>query len=91
MKILIWVVRILLFVGFFVFALQNTESVTLHFLPGQGWQVPLVIILLLFFALGALLGVFSLLGLVFRQRREIAHLKQPRGDRQDKNGQAPIA
>ena len=76
MKILIWVVRILLFFCFFVFAVQNTDPVAMRLLPGQSWQAPLVIVLLLFFALGALLGVFSLLGLVFRQRREISRLKQ---------------
>lgn len=79
MKILIWVVRILLFFCFFVFAVQNTDPVAMRLLPGQNWQAPLVIVLLVFFALGALLGVSSLLGLVFRQRREISRLKQSNG------------
>lgn len=76
MKILIWIVRFLVFACLFVFALQNTDPVSLHLLPGLSWQAPQVIVQLLFFAVGALLGIFSLLGLVFRQRREISRLKQ---------------
>lgn len=89
MKILIWVVRILVFFCFFVFALQNTELVTMRLLPGQSWQAPLVIVLLLFFALGAVLGVISLLGLVFKQRREILRLKQQSRVSETKAEQAP--
>ncbi len=76
MKKLIWVFRLFLFLCFFIFALQNTESVVMRLLPGQSVQAPLAIFLLVFFAVGALLGVFSLLGLVFRQRREIASLRR---------------
>jgi uncharacterized integral membrane protein len=45
-------------------------------LPGSLWQTPLVIALLVFFVGGALFGVLSLLGVVFRQRREISRLKR---------------
>ena len=76
MKILIWVIRLLVFFCLFVFAVQNTDSVALRLIPGQSWQAPLVIVLLVFFALGALLGISSLLGLVIRQHREIASLKR---------------
>ena len=91
MKILIWILRFLAFLIFFVFAVQNTEPVALRFVLDQTWQAPLVIVLLLFFALGALLGMFSLLGLVFRQRREISRLKRQQAAVGDNVEQAPVA
>ena len=71
-----WAVRLIIFSLLVVFALQNTDPVNLHLLPGQFWQAPLVIVLLAFFAGGALLGALSLLGVIYRQRREISRLKR---------------
>lgn len=76
MKVLIWGLRLAVFLFFFVFALQNTEPVTLRFVLGNTWHAPLVMLLLSFFAAGTLLGVLSLLGHLFAQRREIAQLKK---------------
>lgn len=76
MTALIWLVRLFVFALFVVFALQNTDPVSLRILPGQQWQAPLVMTLLVFFVGGAILGALSLLGLVFRQRREISRLKR---------------
>lgn len=76
MKILIWVVRLAVFLLLFIFAAHNTEPVTLHLILGHVWQAPLAIVLLVVFILGCLLGVFSVLGLIFRQRREISRLKR---------------
>ncbi len=77
MKILTWVIRLAVFLLLFIFAAQNTEPVVLHLILDHVWQAPLAIVLLVVFALGCLLGVFSMLGLVFRQRREISRLKRP--------------
>jgi lipopolysaccharide assembly protein A len=76
MTALIWLVRLFVFALLVVFALQNTDPVSLRILPGQQWQAPLVMTLLVFFVGGAILGALSLLGLVFRQRREISRLKR---------------
>lgn len=70
-----WAIRLIIFFLLVVFSLQNAEPVNLHLLPGQVWQAPLVIVLLAFFACGALLGVLSLLGVIYRQRREISRFK----------------
>ncbi|MFZ2267586.1 MAG: lipopolysaccharide assembly protein LapA domain-containing protein [Azonexus sp.] len=71
-----WAVRLIIFSILVVFALQNTDPVNLHLLPGQIWQAPLVIVLLAFFSGGALLGALSLFGVIYRQRREISRLKR---------------
>ena len=76
MTALTWALRLLIFAFLVVFAAQNTDLVNLHLLPGSVWQTPLVIALLVFFVGGALFGVLSLLGVVFRQRREISRLKR---------------
>jgi len=76
MKVLSWAIRIALFLFLLLFALQNTAPVTLHFVLGYVWQAPLVILLLAFLIGGALLGILSVLGHLFAQRREIAQLKK---------------
>lgn len=79
MKALAWALRLVIFLILFVFAAQNTAPITLNLALGRVWQAPLVIVLLAFFAVGALFGVLSLLALVFRQRREIARLRSELG------------
>ncbi|MEN9479637.1 MAG: hypothetical protein RLZZ298_1032 [Pseudomonadota bacterium] len=76
MTALTWAIRLIIFSFLVVFAIQNTDLVTLRLMPGQFWEAPLVIILLVFFAGGAVLGVLSVLGVIFRQRREVARLKR---------------
>jgi lipopolysaccharide assembly protein A len=76
MTALTWAVRLVIFSFLLVFALRNTEPVTLRFILDQAWQAPLVIVLLAFFAGGAVLGALSLVGVLFRQRREIARLRR---------------
>jgi lipopolysaccharide assembly protein A len=77
MTVLTWAIRLIIFSFLLLFALRNTGPVTLQFLPGYAWEnAPLVIVLLAFFAGGAMLGVLSVLGVIYRQRREIARLKR---------------
>ncbi len=76
MTILTWVIRFVIFFFLVVFAVQNTDPVTLNLLLDQVWQAPLVIVLLAFFAAGAVLGALSLVGVLYRQRREISRLRQ---------------
>jgi uncharacterized integral membrane protein len=76
MTALTWAIRLIIFSFLIFFALQNTESVNLRLMFDQVWQAPLVIVLLAFFAVGAVLGVLSVLGVIIRQRREISRLKR---------------
>jgi uncharacterized integral membrane protein len=76
MTALTWAIRLIIFSFLLVFAIRNTQLTTLQFLLDYAWEAPLVIILLAFFAGGALLGVLSVVGVIFRQRREIARLKR---------------
>ncbi len=76
MRALLWASRIFIFLFLLAFALKNTESVSVRFLFDSLWQAPLIIVLLVFFTGGAVLGVLSLLGTVFGLRREVASLKR---------------
>lgn len=76
MTALTWFLRFIIFSFLVVFAIQNTAPVTLTLALGYQWQAPLVILLLAFFGGGAVIGLLSLIGPVFRQRREIARLKR---------------
>lgn len=76
MTALTWFLRFIIFAFLVVFAVQNTAPVTLNLVLDYQWQTPLVILLLVFFAGGAILGVLSLVGVVFRQRRELSRLRR---------------
>ena len=82
MTALTWAFRLVIFGFLLLFALQNTEPVNLNFIFGQIWQAPLVLVLLGFFAGGALIGVLSLLGVIYRQRREISRLRRSAAEAQ---------
>ena len=92
MRVLAWILRIVLFLALFLFALKNTDSVSLHIYFDQVWQAPLILVLLVFFAAGAAMGVLATLATVFRQRREIGRLQRELGTRpRDDSRQAPAA
>jgi uncharacterized integral membrane protein len=76
-----WLVRLLLFVVLLLFALKNTAPVRLQFFLDAGWDVPLVVLLLVFFAAGAAVGVMACLGGLIRQRRRIGALARELEDR----------
>ena len=72
MRYLRWFLRIALFLLLLGFTVRNVETVTLHYYFGYEWHAPLVLIILLFFALGVAIGIGSCLGKIFSQRREIS-------------------
>ena len=71
-----WLLRALLFLAIFLFALMNTDPVTLRFFLGKTWETPMILALLVFLAVGAALGVLACLPRLFRQRHEIAKLRR---------------
>lgn len=71
-----WILRVVLFIMLLGFAVKNDQPVTLRYFFGYEWQSSLVIVLLIFFSAGAVVGVLSMLANVLKQRREIARLKR---------------
>jgi lipopolysaccharide assembly protein A len=76
MRIVTWTIRIVVFLLLAAFAAKNVEPVSLRFYFDLALTAPLIVILLGFFAAGALFGVLALVGTLLRQRREISLLKQ---------------
>jgi uncharacterized integral membrane protein len=77
MNVLGWIVRIALFLVLLLFAMSNTELVTLRLWGANlAWREPLVLFLLAFFAAGAALGLLAIVPTLFRQRREIGRLRR---------------
>ena len=91
MRVLAWTLRVILFLALFLFALKNTDTVSLRLYFDQVWHAPLVLVLLVFFAAGAALGVLATLATVFRQRREIARLRRELKRRERDAGSAAAA
>ncbi len=71
MKLVARIFAAILFILFFGFALKNAHEVTLRFFLNSEWHTPLALLLLAFFAGGAVLGVLALTPTVFRKRREL--------------------
>ena len=78
MRVVTWTIRFIVFVLLAAFGAKNVEPVTLRFYFDLAINTPLILALFAFFALGTLFGVLSLLGTVFRQRRQISNLKRAR-------------
>lgn len=76
MKLLFRLIAIIIFVVFFGFALKNTGEVSLRFFLGYELNAPLVLMLLGFFAAGAVFGVIAMLPTVLRTRREATRQKK---------------
>jgi lipopolysaccharide assembly protein A len=76
MRYLNWILRVVLFIVLLGFAVKNDQPITLRYFFGYEWQSSLVIVLLIFFAAGAAVGVLAMFANVLQQRREIAVLKR---------------
>lgn len=76
MRYLGWVLKGVLFILLLGFAVKNSDVVTLTYYLGYQWQAPLVLIILMFFVVGAMVGVAACMGYLFRQRRELTRLRK---------------
>jgi len=76
MRYLSWLLRVVLFVFLLGLAVKNNQPVTLHYFFGYEWESTQVIVLLVFFSAGAVLGVLSMLVRLLKLRREVGRLKR---------------
>jgi putative membrane protein len=70
---LVWAV---VFLVLFLFALKNTDPVTVRFYFDQEWRAPLMLVALAAFAAGAVFGMIACIPAFMRRHREIAGLKK---------------
>ena len=76
MQAVVWIVRFLIVVVLVWFAVKNAQVVTLHGLPDQQLQAPLVFVLLVVFVAGVIIGLLAWVPTVIRQRRELGRLRR---------------
>lgn len=82
MRYLGWILKGILFILLLGFAVKNSDVVTLNYYLGYQWQAPLVLVILMFFVAGTVVGVAACMGYLFRQRRELTRLRKDAQARQ---------
>jgi len=88
MRYLTWAVRLAVFLFLLAFAAKNTEPVMLRFYFELAWQTPLIVLLLAFFAAGAVFGLAAALATMFAQRRENLELRRALKEQDGKDAAA---
>jgi lipopolysaccharide assembly protein A len=63
-----WILKAAIFFTLFAFALNNQHEVIAHFFFGNQWKAPLVVIVLIAFTLGLVIGVLGMLPRWWRRR-----------------------
>jgi uncharacterized integral membrane protein len=91
MRPLVWSFRLFLFLVLFYFASKNTDPVTLRLFFSTTWQVPLIVLLVAFFAAGTLVGVLAMTFPFFRQWNARRRLARQAGRAEAMAGQAVTA
>jgi len=71
MRILFWFLRFVLLLLLLAFAIKNDGLVRVQVFFDTAWDLPLIVVILVSFALGILLGVISLGLTVMNLRREL--------------------
>lgn len=75
MKVLVWLVRGIMFIALFGLAVKNSGPVDLRFYLDSAWQAPLSVVILIAFAAGAAIGLTAMLATLVRQGRELRQLR----------------
>jgi uncharacterized integral membrane protein len=85
MRVLVWLLRGLVFIALFGLAVKNSGPVDLRFYLDGVWQAPLSLVILAAFAAGAAVGLTVMLTTRMRLGRELRRLRgrldQDEGDR----------
>jgi putative membrane protein len=77
MRLLTYLFRVFLFLALFAFAMNNLQPATVNWFFSYAWTAPLVIIVLIAFASGAVFGVLAMTPSWWRHRRAVRRLDAP--------------
>lgn len=75
MRILVWSLRIIIFIVLFGLAIKNSGPVELRLYFDNAWHVALSLVILGSFIAGTVVGITAGLATMIRQRREISRLQ----------------
>jgi len=70
MKYLLWLLKAAIFFTLFAFALNNQHDATVNFFFGTYWRAPLVLVVLVAFAGGMVVGALGMLPGWWRRRQK---------------------
>lgn len=73
MKYFAWLLKAAIFFTLFAFALNNQQSVSVHFFFGTQWTASLVLVVLAAFTLGVAVGVLGMVPHWWRHRSAARH------------------
>lgn len=76
MKVIGWSIRIAVFIVLFGLAIKNSTQVELKFYFDRAWQMPLSLVILIAFGVGAAFGLTAVMATLVRQRRELGKLRR---------------
>lgn len=71
LKLLVWLLRIVVFVGLFGLAIKNGGPMELRFFLDQSWTAPVSLVILVVFAVGVAVGLTAALGVFLRPQRTV--------------------
>jgi len=92
MRYIVWALRLLVFIAVLMFALRNTEPVNVNFYADYVIQnVPLIVVMLVAFVLGAVFGLLLTVPASLRRRREAIRLRRELDRIQATGGDAAAA
>ena len=69
LKILVWLMRIVVFIGLFGLAIKNSGPVELRFFFEKNWSAPLSVVILATFATGVVIGLTAALSVSIRSKK----------------------
>ena len=70
-----WILKAAIFFTLFAFALNNQHEVTAHFFFGNVWKTPLIVLVLIAFTAGLVIGALGMVPRWWRQRRKAKALR----------------
>jgi uncharacterized integral membrane protein len=71
-----WIVGTIVFLLLLLLSLQNADLVTVRFYHWFSWQAPLIFLLLIAFAIGAVAGTLTGIVRTTRLKRQVARLRR---------------
>jgi lipopolysaccharide assembly protein A len=77
LRLLRWILKAAVFFTLFAFALNNQQETRVNFFFGNFWSAPTVVVVLLAFALGLVLGVMVMTPRWWRERQALNQTVPP--------------
>jgi uncharacterized integral membrane protein len=89
LKLLQWTLNAAVFFTLFAFALNNQHEAKVYFFFGTQWRSPMVLIVLIAFALGMVVGVLGMVPRWWRQRQAAKAIQAPAASNTEAQPEVP--